>query len=178
MGFTAETWRPPDLPASSRRSGEGWLRNGGHRFASPEHCLTCVIPADRTNPPLPGTHSRRRPMDVQDPTADAEGSIPRTALIVTLATAFALLIAVVGLQPVGASAATTGFVQRCGIHFCLDGHTYYFAGANSYDLFSYGSGSGDTETQFMDKARIDAHLAEMAADGVTVVRATMFNHQS
>src|SRR3954469_14857911 len=98
-------------------------------------CVTGTLldvrdPADRTNPPLPGTHSRRRPMDVQDPTADAERSIPRTALIVTLATAFVLLIAVGGLLPVGASAATSGFVQRCGIHFCLDGHTYYFAGAN------------------------------------------------
>ena len=43
-------------------------------------------------------------------------------------------------------------MQRCGIHFCLDGKTYYFAGTNTYDVFTYGGGSGDTETQYMDKA--------------------------
>jgi hypothetical protein len=77
-----------------------------------------------------------------------------------------------------AQAAVSGFVQRCGIHFCVNGQTQYFAGANSYDLFTYGSGSGDTETQYMDKAAIDAQFANMASDGVTLVRTWMFSHES
>jgi hypothetical protein len=86
------------------------------------------------------------------------------------------LVAVLGGG--SASAAPTGFVYRCGTHFCLDGKTFYFAGANTYDLFTYGSGSGDTETQYMDKARIDAQMAAMAADKVEVVRTWMFSHES
>src|SRR3982751_3822169 len=66
------------------------------------------------------------------------------------------------------AAAPAGFVYRCGIHFCLDGNNYYFAGANTYDVFTFGSGSGDTETQFMDKAKIDAHFTNLQNDKVTV----------
>ncbi|MFD5464598.1 cellulose binding domain-containing protein [Kitasatospora sp. NPDC127059] len=79
-----------------------------------------------------------------------------------------------------ASAADTAsaFVGRCGIHFCLNGKQYYFAGADSYDLFTFGSGAGDTETQFMDKARIDAHFANLRADKATVVRLWMFSHEN
>ncbi|MFC1415051.1 cellulose binding domain-containing protein [Streptacidiphilus cavernicola] len=93
-----------------------------------------------------------------------------------LVTILGALLAFAG--PGRAHAAATDFVQRCGIHFCVDGRTAYFAGANSYDLFTYGSGSGDTETQYMDKAAIDQQMANMAADGVTVVRTWMFNHES
>ncbi|MFI5910959.1 cellulose binding domain-containing protein [Dactylosporangium sp. NPDC051541] len=89
----------------------------------------------------------------------------------------ALIAALVVVPLVRASAATAGFVSRCGIHFCLGGHTYYFAGANVYDTFTYGGSYGDTETQWMDKARIDNHMAEMAADGVTVLRTWMFDHE-
>lgn len=77
-----------------------------------------------------------------------------------------------------ASAAPAGFASRCGVHFCLNGKPYYFAGANTYDLFTYGSGSGDTETQYMDKARIDAHMANLQADKVQVLRTWMFSHES
>ncbi|MFE1347735.1 hypothetical protein [Streptomyces sp. NPDC058757] len=45
-------------------------------------------------------------------------------------------------------------------------------------MFTFGAGSGDTETQYMDKARIDAHFARMAADGVDVARVWMFSHES
>ncbi|MFH9299002.1 hypothetical protein [Streptomyces sp. NPDC017520] len=76
------------------------------------------------------------------------------------------------MRPVPASAAADSFVTRCGIRFCLDGEEYYFAGANAY-----GSGSGDTETEYMDKARIDAHFARMRNDGVDVVRLWMFSHE-
>ncbi|TDD77682.1 beta-mannosidase [Actinomadura darangshiensis] len=77
-----------------------------------------------------------------------------------------------------ASAAPAGFAYRCGVHFCLDGKPFYFAGANTYDLFTFGSGSGDTETQYMDKARIDAHMADLQADNVQVLRTWMFSHES
>jgi hypothetical protein len=43
-------------------------------------------------------------------------------------------------------AVPPAFAYRCGIHFCMDGKLFYFAGANTYDLFGYGSGSGDIET--------------------------------
>jgi mannan endo-1,4-beta-mannosidase len=100
----------------------------------------------------------------------------RFALVV--AACAAVLAAAVALPLVQASAATAGFVSRCGIHFCLGGHTYYFAGTNVYDTFTYGGSYGDTETQWMDKARIDNHMAEMAADGVTVLRTWMFDHET
>jgi mannan endo-1,4-beta-mannosidase len=81
-----------------------------------------------------------------------------------------------------AHAADTGFVSRCGIHFCLNGHTYYFAGANTYDVFTYGDGSStatqdDIENKFMDKAKIDAHMAALQADKVSVLRLWMFSHE-
>ena len=104
------------------------------------------------------------------------GRRPRSvALLLAL-----LLAAALGLMARGSAsaAASGGFVERCGIRFCLDGKPYYVAGANTYDLFTYGSGSGDTETQYMDKGRIDAQFARMAADKVTVVRLWMFSHES
>ena len=108
---------------------------------------------------------------------DRTGSIRRLSL--ALAVMLALASAMFGFTGVNrAHAAGPGFVQRCGIHFCVGSQATYFAGANSYDLFTYGSGSGDTETQYMDKAAIDAQMANMAADGVTVVRTWMFDHES
>ncbi len=94
--------------------------------------------------------------------------------------ALAVVAAMVGIGAAGADAATvpSSIVKRCGVHFCVDGKEAYFAGANSYDLFTYGSGSGDTETQYMDKAAIDAQMAKMAADGVNLVRTWMFSHES
>src|SRR5689334_4820343 len=91
-----------------------------------------------------------------------------------LAALAAAVMATVGAAVVltGANQATaaTAFVQRCGIRFCLGGKDFYFAGTNTYDLFTYGAGSGDTETQYMDKAKIDTHMANLAADKVTVLR--------
>ena len=80
-------------------------------------------------------------------------------------------------------AATAGFAYACGIHFCLDGKPYYFAGTNTYDLFTYGDGASDTttadiETRYMNKARIDAHFANLQADGVQVLRLWMFSHEA
>ncbi|MGW7278522.1 hypothetical protein ACWGIV_09490 [Streptomyces sp. NPDC054844] len=55
--------------------------------------------------------------------------------------------------PPASAAAEDSFATRCGIRLCLDGEESYFAG-NAYDLFTSGSGSGDTETQYTDKERI------------------------
>jgi len=98
--------------------------------------------------------------------------------LAALAAALLVATAWLAVAPRAKAATAAGFVQRCGIHFCVGGQVQYFAGANSYDLFTYGSGSGDTETQYMDKAAIDAQMANMASDGVTVVRTWMFSHES
>ena len=76
------------------------------------------------------------------------------------------------------AAGADSFATRCGTHFCLDGKEYYFAGTNTYDMFTYGGSYGDTETQFMDKARIDAQFANLQADKVDVVRLWMFSHEN
>lgn len=101
----------------------------------------------------------------------------RRALAAIIAVAVAVLTA--GLFTIAkAGAAASPFAQRCGIHFCFNGQPFYFAGANTYDVFTYGGSFGDTETQYMDKARIDAHFAHLQQDKVTVLRTWMFDHES
>jgi uncharacterized repeat protein (TIGR03803 family) len=78
-------------------------------------------------------------------------------------------------------AAFGGYVSRQSTNFMLNGRPLYFAGANCYDLFTYGDGSSTgssnlIETSYMDKSAIDAQMARMQADGVTVVRTWGFNH--
>src|SRR6185503_16022026 len=103
---------------------------------------------------------------------------PRVATTLALVVA-ALVAAVVTVATAPlAEAAPAGFVTRCGIHFCLDGRTFYFAGANTYDVFTYGGSWGETETTYMDKARIDAHFTHLQQDKVTVLRLWMFSHES
>jgi hypothetical protein len=80
-------------------------------------------------------------------------------------------------------AVSAGFVYRSGTNFYLDGNTYYFAGANCYNLFTFGDGADTTdstriENNYMDKARIDAHMARMALDGVQVLRTWGFDHET
>jgi len=72
---------------------------------------------------------------------------------------------------------TPGFVYAEGEKFMLDGNPYYFSGANVYDFFTYGSSSGDIETQFMDKDRIDAHMRTLYENGVRVARIWGFSHE-
>jgi mannan endo-1,4-beta-mannosidase len=77
----------------------------------------------------------------------------------------------------------SGFVYRCGIHFCLNGNYYYFAGTNTYDMFTYGDGSSTAtqdqiENNFMNKAEIDSHMAALEADHVSVLRLWMFDHET
>lgn len=94
------------------------------------------------------------------------------AAALLLATAF-----LPGSAAQAAPAAREGFVQRCGIHFCLDGKEYYTAGTNIYDLFTYGGSWGDTETTYMDKARIDGQFDRLKAAHVGLVRLWMFDHE-
>lgn len=97
---------------------------------------------------------------------------------------FALILTFVYLALTNLSTATpAGFVYTKGINFYLDGKPYYFAGCNSYDLFTYGDGYNDStvdyiENYFMDKAGIDAIMNQMATDGVQVVRTWGFSHET
>jgi len=70
------------------------------------------------------------------------------------------------------------FVYTQGTHLMLNGKPFYFGGANTYDIFTYGSGSGDPETQYMDKAAIDAHMKNMQDSGVRVVRLWAFSMEN
>ncbi|MEM5948124.1 cellulase family glycosylhydrolase [Spirochaetia bacterium 38H-sp] len=76
----------------------------------------------------------------------------------------------------------SGFVYAEGTNFILDGKPFYVTGANTYDLFTFGDGSNTGSTDlierlFMDKARIDAHFENLAADGVNVLRIWGFSHE-
>jgi hypothetical protein len=104
---------------------------------------------------------------------------PNARRAVAVIAALAVAVITAGLFAINrAGAATSPFAQRCGIHFCFNGQVFYFAGANTYDVFTYGGSFGDTETQYMDKARIDAHFAHLQQDKVTVLRTWMFDHES
>jgi hypothetical protein len=83
----------------------------------------------------------------------------------------------------GSVKAASSFGTRCGIHFCLNGKAYYYAGANSYDIFTFGDGSSnstqdDIENKYMDKAAIDAYFANAQSDQIKVIRTWMFDHET
>jgi hypothetical protein len=74
------------------------------------------------------------------------------------------------------------FIRRCGTEFCCGDSAFYFAGTNVYDFFTYGDGADYTdsvyiENNFMNKKRIDDHMARLAKDQVKVVRLWMFDHE-
>ncbi|HEX6683466.1 MAG TPA: cellulose binding domain-containing protein [Candidatus Limnocylindrales bacterium] len=97
---------------------------------------------------------------------------------IAIATSIMLVAALACVMLIARAGAAPTFAQRCGIHFCFNGKTFYFAGANTYDVFTYGGSWGDTETTYMDKARIDAHFTRLQADRVTVLRLWMFSHEN
>ncbi|MEW9698421.1 X2-like carbohydrate binding domain-containing protein [Paenibacillus sp. SI8] len=79
--------------------------------------------------------------------------------------------------------SSAGFVKASGTQFIVDGHPFYFAGANSYDLFTYGDGSNtssteDIETKYMYKDKIDSIMSQMAQDGIKVVRTWGFSNEN
>jgi len=75
----------------------------------------------------------------------------------------------------GEEAPPSDFVYTQGTQFMLNGKPFYFAGANSYNVFTFGGGYGDPETQYMDKAAIDKLFQDMENNGVTVLRTWAFN---
>ena len=104
---------------------------------------------------------------------------PRRALVAALTATVAVVAAVVTflLTPSARAAdSRDSFVTRCGIRFCLDGKPYYTAGANTYDMFTFGFDWLPGE-QYVDKPRIDAHMTRLQNDGVTVLRLWMFSHE-
>jgi Cellulose binding domain len=104
--------------------------------------------------------------------------MPRTRwwpVLVAAATLAAALTVVVA-RPADAADQRDSFVTRCGIRFCLDGRPYYVAGTNTYDVFTMGFDWLPGE-QYVDKARIDAHMAKLQRDGVSVLRLWMFSHE-
>src|SRR4051794_27806008 len=98
------------------------------------------------------------------------------ALTAILATFAAAALTFVSPPTAQAADPRDSFVTRCGIRFCLDGKPYYFAGTNTYDMFTMGYNWLPGE-QYVDKARIDAHMTRLAADKVSVLRLWMFSHE-
>ncbi|MBN1128229.1 MAG: cellulase family glycosylhydrolase, partial [Chitinispirillaceae bacterium] len=75
------------------------------------------------------------------------------------------------------------FVKRCGVEFCCGDSTYYFAGTNVYDFFTFGDGWSDQndsviEARYIDKTRIDAHMQRMTNAGISVIRFWLFSHET
>jgi hypothetical protein len=102
----------------------------------------------------------------------------RPLIAALAATVTALVTALIVWHPPAAQAADPrdSFVTRCGIRFCLDGKPYYFAGTNTYDMFTMGYDWLPGE-QYVDKARIDAHMTKLSNDKVSVLRLWMFSHE-
>ncbi|BCJ77877.1 hypothetical protein CS0771_74210 [Catellatospora sp. IY07-71] len=104
---------------------------------------------------------------------------PRRALLAALAAVtatLALALPFVGSPAAQAADPRDSFVTRCGIRFCLDGKPFYFAGTNTYDVFTFGYDWLPGE-QYVDKAKIDAHMTRLQNDQVSVLRLWMFSHE-
>ena len=81
------------------------------------------------------------------------------------------------------SSVPEGFVYADGTHFMCDGVPFYFAGCNSYDMFTLGDGSSkdsneDIENKYMYKDQIDSRMQQMEDNGVTVLRTWGFSNET
>ncbi len=83
-----------------------------------------------------------------------------SVIITVIASMFA------AVTPVATSAAKPGIVYTQGTKFVLDGYPFYYAGCNSYDLFT------------KSHAEIDKRFSNMAEAGVRVVRTWAFSHET
>lgn len=110
----------------------------------------------------------------------------RKCVVFCLATALTLTASFSMLQVNKVSAAgeeKNSFVYAQGTKFMLDGHPFYFAGCNSYDLFTLGDGWNDSTTElicdkFMNQKQIEERFALMAENGVTVCRTWGFSSET
>jgi len=76
-----------------------------------------------------------------------------------------------------------GFVSREGTKFILNDKPFYFAGCNSYDLFTLGDGSNDSSVDlilrnYMNQSQIEERFKTMAKNGVTVCRTWGFSNEN
>lgn len=113
-------------------------------------------------------------------------SVSLAGIVITLLFMSSFLSKTQTLQERSASAAepviTPTFVTTTGANFMENGNPFYFAGANTYDVFTYGEGSATQndnaiEDKYIDKARIDAHMQRLAESGVTIVRLWAYSHE-
>ncbi|SET50311.1 cellulase family glycosylhydrolase [[Clostridium] polysaccharolyticum] len=108
----------------------------------------------------------------------------RQCLALCLAAALAIPGSVsIGSKTVKAASSDEGFVYTQGTKFMLDGHPFYFAGCNSYDLFTLGDGWNDSTEElicdkFMNQEKIEERFALMAKNGVTVCRTWGFSSET
>src|SRR4051812_31607575 len=98
---------------------------------------------------------------MQHHTTGLRPRLARLLVCITLLTTLTVFSVILFIPQKAIHAASNGFVYRCGIHFCLNGNYYYFAGTNTYDMFTYGDGSSTAtqdqiENNFMNKAEIDS----------------------
>jgi mannan endo-1,4-beta-mannosidase len=101
---------------------------------------------------------------------------PLAAALTSLLAVAAAGLTLAVTRTASAADSRDSFVTRCGIRFCLDGKPYYVAGANTYDMFTFGF-DWLPAPDYVDRPRIDAHMARLQADGVSVLRLWMFSHE-
>jgi mannan endo-1,4-beta-mannosidase len=94
-----------------------------------------------------------------------------------------LLCIMPGTKNFAAAVAGNNIVTTNGMSFIMDGKPFRFPECNNYDLFTYGDGSNDQTQEdigikFMDKARIDIMMSQMAEDGIKVVRTWGFSYET
>lgn len=100
-------------------------------------------------------------------------------LLVVLTTLFLFIFSL------NSAAYKEDFIYTEGTNFMMNDETFYFAGANAYDLFTRGDGwIGRSEqsreeiiTYFMDQEQIDDIMSKAAKDGIRVIRTWGFSHE-